>query len=163
MVGETTVAAETSCELGFCAGVGDSIAGGLGGGCGGDYGGAIVIVGGGADGRRTGGEGGGCFWATEHTDVEIPQQESAIFANGAETVVSFVAAPGVEGYGCDPALVAGTAGHDAAFGEGPDGNEVVLAACEDVFAVGGETDAGEGAVVGGEEVGEGFRKVVDEA
>ena len=38
-------------------------------------------------------------------------------------------------------------GYDAAFGEAPDGDEVVLAACEDVFAVGGEGDAGEGGVV----------------
>ena len=51
-------------------------------------------------------------------------------------------------------------GYDAAFGERPDGDEVVLAACEDVFAVGGEGDAGEGAVVGGVEIEEGFGEVV---
>ena len=47
----------------------------------------------------------------------------------------------------------GATSHDAAFGEGPDGDEIVLAAREDVFAVGGEADAGEGTVVGREEVG----------
>ena len=56
--------------------------------------------------------------------------------------------------------MAGTARYDAAFGERPYGDEVVLAACEDVFAVGGEGDAGERAVVGGVEVEEGFGKVV---
>ncbi len=57
-------------------------------------------------------------------------------------------------------MVAGTAGDDAAFGEAPDADEVVLAACEGVFAVGGEADAGEGAVVGGVEVDELFFEVI---
>ncbi len=53
-------------------------------------------------------------------------------------------------------MVAWTSGDDEAFGEAPYADEVVLAACEGVFAVGGEADAGEGAVVGGVEVGELF-------
>ena len=40
------------------------------------------------------------------------------------------------------------------LGRVPDGDEVVLAACEDVFGVGGPADAGEAAVVGVEEVEE---------
>ena len=57
--------------------------------------------------------------------------------------------------------MARAASYDAAFCERPDGDEVVLAACEDVFPIGGESDAGEGAVVGGVEVEEGFGEVVD--
>ena len=60
-------------------------------------------------------------------------------------------------------MVARAAGDDAAFGEGPDGDEIVLAACEDIFAVGRPADTAEGAIVGGVEIRELFLEIVDYA
>ncbi len=57
-------------------------------------------------------------------------------------------------------MMARTPRHDPAFRQRPDAHQIVLPAREDVFAVGGEGDAGEGAVVGGVEVREGFGEVV---
>ena len=99
----------------------------------------------------------------QHAHIEIPQQQSAILADAAEAVVAVVAAPRVERDGRDPAVVTGAAGDDAAFGEGPDGDQVVLAACQNVFAVGRPADAVESAVVGGVEIRELFFEVVDYA
>lgn len=106
----------------------------------------------------------GCrFRPPQHSHVEIPQQQSAILAYAAEAVVAIVTAPGVEGDGCDPAVMARAARDDTAFGEGPDGDEIVLAACEDVFAVWRPADAIESAVVGWVEICELFFEVVDDA
>lgn len=49
-------------------------------------------------------------------------------------------------------MVALAARHEGRLGRVPDGDEVVLAAREDVLGVGGPADAGEAAVVGVEEV-----------
>lgn len=106
----------------------------------------------------------GCrFRPPQHSNVEIPQQKSAILAHAAEAVVAIVAAPRVESDGCDPAVVARAAGDNAAFGEGPNGDEIILAACQDVIAVGGPADAIEGAVIGGVEICELLFEIVDDA
>ena len=106
----------------------------------------------------------GCrFRPPQHSHVEIPQQQSAILAYAAEAVVAVVAAPGVESDRCDPAVMARAACDDTAFGEGPDGDKIVLAACEDVFAVRRPADAVEGAVIGRIEICELFFEVIDDA
>lgn len=52
------------------------------------------------------------FGPVKHADVEIPETQSAIFADTAETVVPVVAAPRVERYGRHPRLMALTARHN---------------------------------------------------
>lgn len=38
----------------------------------------------------------------EHADAEVPEQESAVFANAAYPVVAFIAPPRIEGNRADP-------------------------------------------------------------
>lgn len=88
----------------------------------------------------------------KHAHVEVPQAQPAVLPHAAEAVVPVVAPPGVECHGRDPRLVTLAPRHDGRLGDGPDGDEVVLAAREDVLAVGGPADAGEPAVVRVEDV-----------
>ena len=57
----------------------------------------------------------------QHRSIEIPQQQPAIFAHTAESVVPIIASPGVKCDAADPGMVSWTSGHEPAFGKGPDG------------------------------------------
>lgn len=53
-----------------------------------------------------------CFGSSKHADGEVPEQESAVLADGAEAVVSLIAAPRIEFDVFDPALVADAPSHE---------------------------------------------------
>jgi hypothetical protein len=83
----------------------------------------------------------------KHADVEVPQTQPAVLTNAAKTVVSVIAAPGVKSHRCDPGLVALATGDNGRVDEGPDGDEVVLAAGENILAVRRPAHGYEAAVV----------------
>ena len=78
----------------------------------------------------------------QHPNVKVPQTKPAVLAHAAEAVIPVVAPPRVERDGRHPRLVALAPRHDGRLGDGPDGDEVVLAAREDVFPVRGPAEAG---------------------
>lgn len=88
----------------------------------------------------------------QHPDVKVPQTQPTILPHAPEAVIPVVAPPGVERHGRHPRLVPLAPRHDGRLGDGPDGDEVVLAAGEDVLPVRGPADAGEAAVVRVEDV-----------
>lgn len=90
--------------------------------------------------------------AVQHAHIEIPQAQPAVFAHAAETIVLLVAAPRVKGDRSDPGLMALATSNDGRVDDGPYGDQIVLAAREDVFPVGGPAYGYETAVVRVEEV-----------
>lgn len=78
----------------------------------------------------------------QHADAKVPQADPAVLADAAEAVVSAVAPPRVEGERRHPRVVPLAARDEGRLGRVPDGDEVVLAACEDVLGVGGPADTG---------------------
>lgn len=87
------------------------------------------------------------FWSVQHSYAEIPQQQTTVFTNAAEAIVLVVTFPRIEGDGCYPGLMTLAACYDHGICYGPDGDEVVLAAGDDVLAVGGPADTAETTVV----------------
>ena len=71
----------------------------------------------------------------QHADIEIPKAEPAVFSHTAESVVAVIAPPGVKCNTGNPGLMPLTPGHKSGIGYGPDGDEVVLTACQDVLGI----------------------------
>lgn len=88
----------------------------------------------------------------EHSDAEIPQEQSAIVTDAAEAVRLLVAPPRIERDPRYPRVVALAASDQSTFRHGPDRHEIILSAGQDVFAVGGPAHANDAAVVAAEDV-----------
>jgi hypothetical protein len=91
----------------------------------------------------------------QHAHTKIPQADPPILPDAPEAIVPLVAPPRIKRHRRHPRVVPLAAGDQGrALGGTPDGDEVVLAARDDVLAVGGPADAGQAAVVGVVEVEE---------
>jgi hypothetical protein len=51
----------------------------------------------------------------EHSDVEIPQKQTAVITDAAESIISLVTSPGIESDGGHPRIMALTASDDLSF------------------------------------------------
>lgn len=88
----------------------------------------------------------------QHSDAEIPQQETAVIADTAEPVGLLVTAPWVKGNCGNPGVVTLASGNDSTFGEGPDSDQIILSSGYYVLAIRGPADANQTAVVTAEDV-----------
>lgn len=93
----------------------------------------------------------------QHPNIKVPKAQPAVLPHAPEAVVPVVASPRVERHGRHPRLVPLAPRHDGRLGDGPDRDEVVLPAGEDVFPIRGPADAGEAAIIRVEDVEEALR------
>jgi hypothetical protein len=61
-----------------------------------------------------------CFWTMKHPYTKIPKQESAIFTNAPEAIVSVIATPRIKANSSNPGLMTLATCNDCRLGNGPD-------------------------------------------
>jgi hypothetical protein len=88
----------------------------------------------------------------QHANAEIPQKQTTVVTDTAESVCLLVATPWVECYRRNPGVVALASRNDFAFRERPDRQEIILAACHDVLAVGRPADTYQTTVIAAEDI-----------
>lgn len=83
----------------------------------------------------------------KHADAEIPETQPTILTNTAKPIVLLIASPWVERYGRHPRVVTLTSGDEDRFCDIPNGDEIILPACEDVLAIRRPADADQATIV----------------